>query len=29
LPEPLIGWRKAVIGDDLLFNLEQADVGIE
>jgi ribonuclease D len=29
LPEPLLGWRKTVIGDDLLLNLEQADVGIE
>lgn len=29
LPEPLLGWRKAVVGDNLLLNLEQADVGIE
>jgi ribonuclease D len=29
LPEPLLGWRKDKIGDDLLLNLEQADISIE
>ena len=29
LPEPLLGWRKNEIGDDLLLNLEHADVGVE
>ena len=29
LPEPLLGWRKSEIGDDLLLNLEHADVGVE
>jgi len=29
LPEPLLGWRKSEVGDNLLLNLEQADIGIE
>jgi ribonuclease D len=29
LPEPLLGWRKDKIGDDLLLNIEQADISIE
>lgn len=28
LPEPLLGWRKNEIGDDLLSNLEQIDTAI-
>jgi ribonuclease D len=29
LPEPLLGWRKEKIGDDLLLGLEQADISVE
>jgi ribonuclease D len=29
LPEPLIGWRKDKIGDELLLSLEQADISVE
>jgi ribonuclease D len=28
LPEPLLGWRKDKIGDELLLSLEQADISV-